>query len=101
MVVGTSTHTQRLECSLTSYPLSVCVCVCVFGCGGGVPTSIPRASRCGGVVRPAYEDAKPHVTHIHLRHTNEIYVFEPVFLQLVWLNVVVSMLVFDAFLMQF
>ena len=37
----TPTHTQKLECSLTGYPLSVCVWVWV-----GVPTTI---GRCRGV----------------------------------------------------
>ena len=51
----TPTHTQKLECSLTGYPLSLCV----FGCGGGAPLPFPA------VIVGARRVMTPRKSHRH------------------------------------
>ena len=100
MVVGTSTHTQKLECSLTGYPLSLCVWVWGWG-----PTTIPFASRlpvyrgvccCNPYGHPIYI-----YSHTQFFYVVEIYVFEHVLFATTDGDRVRFGWVLDAFLVHF
>ena len=62
----------------------------MFGCGWGSPQPLGGV---GGAWYPTYATLNTLFPHTLVRHTHEMYVFEPVFLQVVWFNVVISMLV--------
>ena len=66
-VVGIPPPPPKLELGLAGGPLGV------FGCGGGVPTTILRASRCGGGERNAYAHPIGTYSHTHLRSIFEIF----------------------------